>query len=190
MTRGRATVSDAGALSISFGFVDERSGGDSDGIDRDPSSGPATSLVAVLPPSAGQPPDTTPAVDAAVESLLVAAGLTSVAPRPSALVVGPDGTAVAVGDGHDEAVTIGRDWEQVDVVCTDPSVSRRHVRVRLGGAGEPVVEDLASSNGTWVDRRGQRLAVSPGRAVALEHGDVLTTVDGLVLAHIRMEATS
>jgi serine phosphatase RsbU (regulator of sigma subunit) len=48
-------------------------------------------------------------------------------------------------------VTVGRDPQQT-LVFTDPQLSRRHARVLLVN-GEPVVEDLGSTNGTFVDGR-------------------------------------
>jgi hypothetical protein len=46
-------------------------------------------------------------------------------------------------------VVIGRD-SSCDLVVTDPSVSRRHAEIALE-AGQLVVRDLGSSNGTWVN---------------------------------------
>ena len=48
----------------------------------------------------------------------------------------------------DADVTIGR--EGCDVVLPDPEVSRRHAALRMTGSG-PAVEDLGSSNGTFVN---------------------------------------
>src|ERR687892_267511 len=47
-------------------------------------------------------------------------------------------------------LTLGR--EDTDVVLDDPGVSRRHAALRLEGDGV-VVEDLGSSNGTFVNGR-------------------------------------
>jgi hypothetical protein len=47
--------------------------------------------------------------------------------------------------------TIGRDPD-CDVILPDSSVSRRHVKVSLSDSGL-FVEDVGSSNGTWVDGR-------------------------------------
>lgn len=49
----------------------------------------------------------------------------------------------------DADATIGR--EGCDVVLPDPEVSRRHAALRLTGSG-PAVEDLGSSNGTFVNK--------------------------------------
>jgi putative peptide zinc metalloprotease protein len=48
------------------------------------------------------------------------------------------------------AVTIGRSRDNT-VVLDDPSVSRRHARIRLADDGEPLLEDAGSSFGTLVD---------------------------------------
>jgi hypothetical protein len=58
-----------------------------------------------------------------------------------------------VYDFKQASITIGRD-EQADVRIDNPSVSRRHAEIRLGDGGW-VVEDLGSSNGTFL--RGNRL---------------------------------
>jgi len=47
-------------------------------------------------------------------------------------------------------VTIGRDKKSDVPLSTDDSVSRHHARIRPAGA-EFVLEDLGSSNGTYVD---------------------------------------
>lgn len=49
----------------------------------------------------------------------------------------------------DTPLEIGRD-QGLGLVLDDPQASRRHARVTLGEAG-PVVEDLGSSNGTFVN---------------------------------------
>ena len=50
--------------------------------------------------------------------------------------------------------TVGRDPE-CDVILPDSSVSRRHLKVTVTGGGL-LVEDMGSSNGTWLD--GRRIA--------------------------------
>src|SRR5437764_10239859 len=45
--------------------------------------------------------------------------------------------------------TIGR--EGCDIVLPDPEVSRRHAAVRAGQAGGLAIEDLGSTNGTFVN---------------------------------------
>ena len=53
-----------------------------------------------------------------------------------------------VFDFKQESIVVGRD-DVADVVIDNPSVSRRHAEIRLGGDGW-VVEDLGSSNGTFL----------------------------------------
>ena len=54
------------------------------------------------------------------------------------------------GDEHpvEDGMTIGR--TEGDVLLPDPQVSRRHARIRLDGP-KPVIEDLGSTNGTFVN---------------------------------------
>lgn len=56
--------------------------------------------------------------------------------------------AMQVYDLDKDAILIGRE-DDVDIVIDNPSVSRKHARVRKEGAGW-VVEDLGSSNGTFL----------------------------------------
>ena len=51
-------------------------------------------------------------------------------------------------DFKQESIIIGRD-DGADVLIDNPSVSRRHAEIRLGDDGW-VVEDLGSSNGTFI----------------------------------------
>ena len=53
-----------------------------------------------------------------------------------------------VYDFKQPSIVIGRD-DGVDVLIDNPSVSRRHAEIRLGDNGW-VVEDLGSSNGTFI----------------------------------------
>jgi hypothetical protein len=59
-----------------------------------------------------------------------------------------------VYDFKQPSIIVGRD-DQADVLIDNPSVSRRHAEIRLGDDGW-VVEDLGSSNGTFV--RGTKIA--------------------------------
>ena len=54
----------------------------------------------------------------------------------------------------ERAITVGRS-NQCDVVLDDASVSRRHARVALTSNGYLKVEDLSSTNGTWLKRAGR-----------------------------------
>src|SRR5215472_4611666 len=84
--------------------------------------------------------------------------------RPAA-PVGPSGAhaALVVLTGADAGqvvslkgttLVIGRD-EAADLVLDDPSVSRRHARVMASSNGGFMIEDLGSTNGTFL--RGQRI---------------------------------
>jgi hypothetical protein len=72
-------------------------------------------------------------------------------------------------------ITIGRDITN-DIVINDPEVSRHHCRLTQGGGGY-TVEDLGSTNGTFVN--GQRLT----GARPLSHGDTLGMGETVTLAY-------
>lgn len=50
-------------------------------------------------------------------------------------------------------ITIGRGYRS-DWMLDDPYVSAEHLRVAVDDAGETVIEDLASANGTWIEQGG------------------------------------
>src|SRR5512133_2891932 len=77
-------------------------------------------------------------------------------------------------------ITIGRDITN-DIVINDPEVSRHHCRLTLGGGGH-TVEDLGSTNGTFVN--GQRLA----GARPLSNGDMLGMGETVTLAYESLTA--
>lgn len=79
-------------------------------------------------------------------------------------------------------VVAGRD-EGVDIPIPAPAVSRRHVRFMLEGRGY-VIEDLGSSNGTFVN--GDRLI---GRRT-LTHGDQIRLGQTITLTYHAQEETS
>src|SRR4051794_32624711 len=58
-----------------------------------------------------------------------------------------EGQEVALDDGR---LTIGRD-DNNDVQLTDDKVSRHHAEISSGNGGSPVLRDLGSRNGTFVD---------------------------------------
>lgn len=72
-------------------------------------------------------------------------------------------------------ITIGRDITN-DIVINDPEVSRHHCRLTQGGGGY-TIEDLGSTNGTFVN--GQRLT----GARPLSHGDMLGLGETVTLAY-------
>ena len=59
-----------------------------------------------------------------------------------------------VYDFKQESIIVGRD-DEADVIIDNPSVSRRHAEIRISDTGSWVVEDLGSSNGTFL--RGGRI---------------------------------
>ena len=77
-----------------------------------------------------------------------------------------------------QTVTFGRESD-VDIVLDDPRVSRPHARLRVDAADNAVIEDLGSTNGTFVN--GRRIEATPdGSSVGgsllapLQPGDTLT----------------
>ncbi|HEV7767246.1 MAG TPA: FHA domain-containing serine/threonine-protein kinase [Thermoanaerobaculia bacterium] len=65
-----------------------------------------------------------------------------------------------------DSVMVGRD-RTCSIVLAHPAVSRRHARITVGGnAKEPVLEDLQSANGTYVNNtRIDRTVLKPGDIV-------------------------
>ena len=108
------------------------------------------------------------------------------APAPfDCVLTGTDGEgvpcAVNVGRavlGAETGVVIGRDPSASSHVVVDPSVSREHARLSVEG-GELRVEDLGSTNGTYLNGRrlesGQRARVADGDE--LELGSVRLRVE-------------
>jgi pSer/pThr/pTyr-binding forkhead associated (FHA) protein len=85
----------------------------------------------------------------------------------------------AAGSEHpvDGGLILGREQGSADVVLDDPGVSRRHARV-LPKNGGVIVEDLGSSNGTYVN--GQRIAgpVELGAGDEVQLGATVLGVEG------------
>jgi pSer/pThr/pTyr-binding forkhead associated (FHA) protein len=68
-----------------------------------------------------------------------------------------------------EEVNIGRGYDN-DVIVDDPYVAARHLRVFRGDAGQLLVEDLESTNGTFLDGskdRITRLAIDGGQPIRI-----------------------
>ncbi|MEM7776857.1 MAG: FHA domain-containing protein, partial [Pseudomonadota bacterium] len=79
---------------------------------------------------------------------------------------GSDAQSLEVTAG--DSVTVGRD-ETCDIVFNDDKVSRKHAQIQVTKTGVDV-EDLSSSNGTWLSgSRINRSAWQPG--VDLTIGD-------------------
>jgi len=81
--------------------------------------------------------------------------------RPTLVL--PDGTSLPIGRSP---IVIGR-LPECGVVLGDTNVSRRHAQVALD-AGEVVVTDLGSTNGTFVNgRRVTRATIRPGDELSI-----------------------
>jgi FHA domain/Domain of unknown function (DUF1707) len=75
-----------------------------------------------------------------------------------------------------DTLIIGRS-SKCDFVLAHASVSRRHAQLRRGSDGSWVLEDLDSTNGTWVNgKRVNRAEVRPGDVIALGHQHVTFAV--------------
>jgi len=83
----------------------------------------------------------------------------------------------------DETVEVGRANASVRISLTDPSVSRRHARITFANGGF-LVEDLASSNHTFVNDREISTPTVIGDGDRLGFGDVV------VEARVRQPANS
>ena len=83
--------------------------------------------------------------------------------HPPAVITLPAGQRIELHEGH---YVIGRHLEN-DIVLNDPNVSRKHAEF-VCAAGEVVVHDLGSTNGTKVNG----VAISGDQL--LQHGDVIS----------------
>jgi class 3 adenylate cyclase len=79
----------------------------------------------------------------------------------------------ALKQGHD-SVVIGRDYRQCEVVLAHSTVSRRHARLSVAANSNLQIEDLGSTNGTFIEGEpvphGARHVLAPGARLKL--GDV------------------
>ncbi len=85
-------------------------------------------------------------------------------------------------DLEGELVTVGRDVSN-DIVINDAEASRQHLRLRRRRGGGYVLEDLGSTNGTFVN--GQRLS----GARSLHNGDMIGMGETVTLAYERVPGT-
>ena len=89
------------------------------------------------------------------------------------LEIASGASAGQVFDAELDIVRIGRASSN-DVVLSDALISSEHARI-VGSADGFVLEDLGSTNGTWLLRAGEQHALGEGRrAIALAPGDRLT----------------
>ncbi|MCH9685468.1 MAG: FHA domain-containing protein [Deltaproteobacteria bacterium] len=75
---------------------------------------------------------------------------------------------------------IGRDEQSVNLVTTDPSVSRRHAEVFLQ-QGRAFIRDMGSSNGTWVNGGAvgrEPVELQPGQQIFVGHVPLLVQWQG------------
>jgi pSer/pThr/pTyr-binding forkhead associated (FHA) protein len=77
----------------------------------------------------------------------------------------------------DGELILGREPSAVDLVLEDPGVSRRHAAVRALG-GQITVEDLGSSNGTFVNGESIRAEVELADGDEIQVGGTLLSVHG------------
>ena len=88
-----------------------------------------------------------------------------------------EGRMYAVGDRSDDVridltnlpLTIGKAQRYVDVVLQDPSVSRVHMRIFRQENGILAVQDLGSTNGTFIND----IPIEPHKSKPLAKGDIL-----------------
>jgi class 3 adenylate cyclase len=76
---------------------------------------------------------------------------------------------------RNQVVLIGRDSDQCDIVLRHASVSRRHARLSVGNDNSLRIEDIGSTNGTFIDGRPVALGdppepLAPGSTLKL--GDI------------------
>ncbi|WP_245186751.1 FHA domain-containing protein [Frigoribacterium sp. PvP032] len=103
---------------------------------------------------------------------------------PAGLVVGRRRRAGSARDDTPSTGDAAPSPPRLEVHDPTRSLSREHARLELGDDGIVSVEDLASGNGTTVQRPdGTTTALVPGTAVALMPGDVLQM--GAVVASLR-----
>jgi FHA domain/Domain of unknown function (DUF4190) len=77
----------------------------------------------------------------------------------------------------DGELILGREQASADLVIPDPGISRRHARI-LPQNGGVILEDLGSSNGTYVN--GERISgpVELGAGDAVQLGDTVLAIQG------------
>jgi predicted component of type VI protein secretion system len=89
----------------------------------------------------------------------------------------------------DGEVILGRDHASADLVLEDPGVSRRHARL-IPENGGLVLEDLGSSNGTYVNGQQISGAVELGAGEEIQIGATILGVEGADAATALMPRTT
>ena len=88
----------------------------------------------------------------------------------------------------DLPVIVGR-CPPADLCVPSPALSRTHARFTLGAEGRVAVEDLESTNGTWIDgARIRRADIDPGTEVII--GDALVSVQSVAPVEVAIAGTS
>jgi FHA domain len=97
-------------------------------------------------------------------------------PTAASLVI-HEGAGAGSEHPVDGELILGREQTSADLVIPDPGISRRHARV-LPQNGGVIVEDLGSSNGTYVN--GERISgpVEVGAGDEVQLGDTVIGVGG------------
>jgi hypothetical protein len=97
-------------------------------------------------------------------------------PTAASLVI-HEGAGAGSEHPVDGELILGREQTSADLVIPDPGISRRHARV-LPQNGGVIVEDLGSSNGTYVN--GERISgpVEIGTGDEVQLGDTVLGVQG------------
>jgi hypothetical protein len=97
--------------------------------------------------------------------------------RMTAALVIHEGAGAGSEHPVDGELILGREHSTADLVIPDPGVSRRHARI-LPQNGGVIVEDLGSSNGTYVN--GQRISgpVELGAGDEVQLGDTVLGIQG------------
>lgn len=86
---------------------------------------------------------------------------------PKIIVSLPDGSSVS-HDLTENPITLGRISENV-LQIEDVSVSSRHAQLTLGDGGDYILQDIGSTNGTWINGK----EAHEGEEHKLQDGDKL-----------------
>jgi len=75
-----------------------------------------------------------------------------------------------------DVVLIGRSPE-CDMILKQPTVSRFHTRLWIDAKGNYYVEDMNTTNGTYITEMGKSKSINPGQKVPVSKGEVITVGD-------------